>query len=410
MSVRFEATTTFSVPSRLRAWPSMGVLAGMVAATIGPAVEGRIGALGATLAFVLGCATMLVSTFLLLRRPRTRGSVAVDGEMVHLRGTAVPEVALPRSTLRGAYFVPGVGSRPSVVRLLGERDRRLADIEVADPREAEALLDALELGPTQRSARFAVMAPRGSASTKAGYAGLIGGSALMAAAIPLHVPLLIALGFVLMVTASAAFLPCTMHVGSDGLLIATRLAPRFVPWSDVLAVEADGAGIAIVVANERIRVPISQRRHGNDYDKMAQEALLMRAQQALAAYRAGHEPDAAARVARAGRSHEDWVRALFDREGTFRTAPILDEQLWSVVESPHADVTARAGAATVLARAAGEGERARLRVAADACTAPRLRVLLERTASGASEEELDSALREVEEDDDVRKERRASHG
>ncbi len=402
MAARYGGITRFSVPSRARTWTSItGVLAGMASAILGPAFEGRIGGLGAGLALLAGCAATLVLTFLLLRTPRTRGSVDVDGEAVRLRGEGGAEVALPRSDLRSAYFAPGAGSRPSMVRLLGERDRCLAEIEVTDPRDADALLDALELGPTQRSARFAAMAPRGSASTRAGYAGLVGGCALMAAAIPLHAPLLIGLSFLTMVAASAILIPCTIHVGADGLLIASRLAPRFVSWSEVLAVEADGLGVAVVTARERIRVPISQRYYANDYDKVAQEALLTRAQQALAAYRAGREPDAAARVARAGRSHDEWVRALFDREGTFRTAPVLDDQLWRVVESPHADVTARAGAATVLARDASESQRARLRVAADACTEPRLRVLLERTASGAAEAEIDRALREVEEEDEA---------
>jgi hypothetical protein len=227
---------------------------------------------------------------------------------------------------------------------------------------------------------------------------------MMAAAIPLQLPFLIFVSFLLMVAASATLLPCMVHVGTDGLLIATRLAPRFVPWSEVVTVEPDGLGIRVRRAHDDIRVPLTQRRRGNDYDLAAQGALLTRALESLAAYRSGEQPDVATRVARAGRPHAEWVRALFDREGTFRTAPILDEHLWSVVESPVADITARAGAAAVLARGAGEDERSRLRVAAEACTAPRLRVLLERTASGATDDEVDMALREVEEGDERSKE------
>lgn len=53
-----------------------------------------------------------------------------------------------------------------------------------------------------------------------------------------------------------------------------------------------------------------------------------------------------------------------------------------MVESPAAEVTARAGAAAVLEQEATEDDRARLRIAADACAEPRLRVVLDKAATG----------------------------
>lgn len=407
MSVHYEATTGFSVPSRRRtvACAGAGVLG--LAATFATGLEHRIGAYAALAALLGGLVTIVVALVALTRTPRHQGVVRVDDQRVELRASGKPAVVLARELVRSAYFAPGAGSIPAVVKLLGENDRLLAEVGVSNASEADRLLDTLRLGPSQRSARFNAFSPRGSTAARTAWASIALGVALTVAATPLHVPLLILAGFLVMLATSLFLVRCTVHVGADGLLVATRVAPRFIPWSDVASVQDDGLGIAVHLANETVRIPLSNRRRENDYDRVLQEALLTRAQQALMAYRRGGEPDAAARVARAGRSHDEWVRALFDREGTFRTAPLLDEQLWNVVESPHADVTARAGAATVLARDAGESERARLRVAADACTAPRLRVLLERTASGADASELDDALRELEQEDDEREKKSA---
>jgi hypothetical protein len=409
MSVRFEATTTFSVPSWKRTLACAAAGAAGVLGTFAPGIESHIGTPAALTALLGGLVTIVLALIAFGRRPRHQGVARVDDERIELRASGKPPIVLPRSLVRSAYFAPGAGHIPAVVRLLGDNDRLLAEVGVGGASEAQRLLDTLHLGPSQRSARFEAWSPRRSVAAKAAWGSVALGVGLTVAATPLHAPLLILAGFLVMLATSLFLVRCTIHVGADGLLVATRIAPRFIPWSDVVSVQYDGLGIVVHLANEAVRIPLSNRRRDNDYDRVTQEALLTRAQQALAAFRSGREPDAATRVARAGRSHEDWVRALFDREGTFRTAPILDDQLWSVVESPHAEVTARAGAATVLARGAGELERSRLRVAADACTAPRLRVLLERTASGASEEELDGALRELEEEDDGREKDRASH-
>lgn len=400
MSVRFEASTTFSAPSRRRtaAWAAAGI-AGLLG-TFAPGFESRIGTAPA-LAILLGGLVAIVAAIVAIGKPpRHQGTVRVNDERVELTATSGVRVDLPRDRIRSAYFVPGAGHLPPTVRMQGEGDRLLAELRVGSASEADRLLDTLGLGPSRRSVRFDARSPRGSAAAKAAWAGVGLGVALTVAATPLHLPLLILAGFLVMLATSVLLVRCKVHVGADGILLSTRLAPRFIAWSEVVSVQADGLGVALNLANEVVRIPMSNRRRSNDDEVAAQHALVGRAAAALAAYRAGREPDAAARVARGGRPHADWVRALFDREGTFRTAPILDEQLWSVVESPHADVTARAGAATVLARAAGDGDRARLRVAADACTAPRLRVLLERAASGAGDDEIDAALRDVEGDDE----------
>jgi hypothetical protein len=50
----------------------------------------------------------------------------------------------------------------------------------------------------------------------------------------------------------------------------------------------------------------------------------------------------------------------------------------------------------VLARSAGEVDRSRLRIAAEACTATRLRVVLDKAAPGPTDAEVEEALAEIE--------------
>lgn len=244
--------------------------------------------------------------------------------------------------------------------------------------------------------RFPGFAPTESTARNAARVVFVVGLVPVVATFVWGMPGLLALTFLLWVLGSAIFNPCKIHVGADGLLVATRIAPTFVPWSEVLAVEPYPRGVMVRRRSGDLVIPLMAGNFVTDKDRANQKALLTRASEALEAYRRGEEPEVAVRVARGVRPHAEWMRDLFDREGTFRTAPLLDDQLWSVVESPNADPTARAGAAAVLARTAGEAERARLRIAAEGCTAPQLRIVLERTAEGASTSEVEEALVAVE--------------
>lgn len=328
-----------------------------------------------------------------------RGSLTVDRE-----GVRLGDDVIPRAAIGSAWFSPGAGQLRASVRLVGDRDRELAQVAVADEAEANELLDALALGPRQRTARFSAFAPPGGPTSIAFWGAFALGLLPMVAMFVFGAPGLVALSALTWSVASALLVPCQVHVGADGLLIATRLAPSFIPWSDVETVGYYDRGVVVRRHDGEIKIPTAQPgRFANDYDRTLQQGLLARVRQALAAYRLGEQPGAAARVARRGRPHGEWIRDLFDREGSFRVAPVLDDQLWSVVESATAEATARAGAAAVLARTADESGRSRLRIAADACTAPRLRIVLDRTASGASEAEVEEALVEVEEEDDARR-------
>lgn len=241
---------------------------------------------------------------------------------------------------------------------------------------------------------FHANAPRGSTAMRASRAGLALGVVPFVCAFLFAMPALMALGLLIWLLSSAVFLPCKLHVGADGLFIATRIAPTFVAWSDVAAVDLEDGGAVLHRADgTRVIIPMVARgSRVSEEDRARARSFLAHVAIARDAYRRAEPPAAAVLLAREQRSHAEWMRALSDREGSFRAAPLLDDQLWTVVESPAADATARAGAALVLARAGRDEDRTRLRVSAEACAAPSLRVVLDKAASGAALPEVEAAL------------------
>ncbi len=130
-------------------------------------------------------------------------------------------------------------------------------------------------------------------------------------------------------------------------------------------------------------------------------ALLKWVEAQWEAYQAARAGDLGARLARGGRDRDTWLRALSANEGDFRTAPLAPEQLWTLVEGPGTPPTARAAAALVLARGAGDEDRRRLRIAATGCEHPRLRVVLDQAGRGVDEEVLGEALDGVEDEEEA---------
>jgi hypothetical protein len=92
-------------------------------------------------------------------------------------------------------------------------------------------------------------------------------------------------------------------------------------------------------------------------------------------------------LARGTRTTSEWLRDVAhasDEHASFRTPAVPPDVLWRIVEDPTMVSTARAGAAIALRTGLDDEGRARLRVLADACASPRLRIALEHTASSAA--------------------------
>jgi hypothetical protein len=114
------------------------------------------------------------------------------------------------------------------------------------------------------------------------------------------------------------------------------------------------------------------------------------------------EQDPSALLVPRGRSAGQWMkdlRALFC--GSNYRAPVLPpDQLWRIAEDPAAEPAKRAGAAFVLRRTLDDEGRARLRVAAEASAAPRVRVALLAASDTRHDEALEAALAAFEEEGD----------
>jgi hypothetical protein len=199
------------------------------------------------------------------------------------------------------------------------------------------------------------------------------------------------LGLVLVAAIAILLGPKRVVVARDGIFVTPRLSlrRRFVPWRDVVSARSTWSGVRVELCSGALTIP------------MFKSALLARIEQGLATFQATEPADLATRLARRGRGREAWLRALSGREGDFREAPVPDELLWHVVESPGTPPTARAAAALILTRDASEKNRRRLRIAAEACAEPRLRVVLDEAGKGTGEEALAEALGALDDEADA---------
>jgi hypothetical protein len=161
-------------------------------------------------AVLLPAAVALILSLNVRRRnPLPRKAAArltVEGDGVSVDGVKV----LDRRAVCGAFLQPWPGAAPTV-RLVGRADMTLLEVQVADEREGQALLDALELGVSHTAIRFPGAPPRWA------YLALQLAFVTASAAVTLLAPLYA--GFVFLgVLLGTTFSQASIHVGADGIL------------------------------------------------------------------------------------------------------------------------------------------------------------------------------------------------
>lgn len=315
---------------------------------------------------------------------------------------AVGELEIPRSEITGAQLLPMPGRAP-VVRV----SRKLlpaTDIIVRDEDEARELLRALGFDPSQTTATF-----RGGSLAMTRYRWaffllipIVFGMALFTRAVPWAPPFL---PLVLLSLVPLMAWPLSLTVGVDGILVRWLWIREFYPSKSISLVgrfdESLGRsrvqGIALHLDDGRqVKIPIRTDREG--------EALAIvekRIEEAIALAKSGaHVEDDALLFSRGELPIKDWIarlRALgMGATAQLRVAPVMPERLWRVALDPVAPAPVRAAAAVALSSGLDEEGRARLTEAAKATAAPRLRVALEGAARGATDEEMEQALSELE--------------
>jgi hypothetical protein len=175
-----------------------------------------------------------------------------------------------------------------------------------------------------------------------------------------------------------------IRVGVDGVYVTGAGRARFFAWTGVDDVRAEGADI---VLSRRGRAVL--RLQLDRAEVARKDALVARVTASLtAAERAGSDPTHAS-VAHAASGDRGLLARSARGAVDYRQPAIKRETLWEIVEGPGAEPSARMSAAGALAAEMHADERARLRIAAEQCAEPRVRVALEALAERAADAEAE---------------------
>lgn len=278
---------------------------------------------------------------------------------------------------------------------------------VKDEAEGEQLLRALRLDATQSTATFVAI---DGGSTRRMQSVLVPTIAMLALSTSfVAVMLMLHRKEVLRATgpyANLAFFAwlwwsialarrAKVVVGSDGILVRRSLRRnRYVPFAEVDAVNVDGGE---VVVTRRSGTPLRfgmERTQSSSWLHSA-DGLARRIEQARLR-RAAFEAPSQALVARGDRSAREWLEALGalgdETRASYRGATVPRDALWHAIEDVAAAPDVRAGAAVALRGRLDGVERERLRLAADACASPRLRVALAAVGRAEDDDAIEQAL------------------
>jgi hypothetical protein len=158
-------------------------------------------------------------------------------------------------------------------------------------------------------------------------------------------------------------------VGVDGVYVSGSGRTRFFAYRDLDGAKVSRGGDLLLVRGKRTALRL--QLHGQD--ALKRDAILARIGEAIARVKDGRSAIAAQLVSTASPEH---LANAASGGGDYRGAALTRDQLWALVEGPEVDESARRMAAEALARTGGDSERARLRVAAEHCAAPQVRVAL----------------------------------
>jgi hypothetical protein len=171
-------------------------------------------------------------------------------------------------------------------------------------------------------------------------------------------------------------------IGVDGVHVSGSSRTRFFAYRDLEAARVNRGDIELV-RGERVMVRL--QLHGEDAFKRA--AIVARIQGAIAQVKEGRGATSAGLVSSS--TAEELARAA-GGAADYRGAALTREQLWALVEGPEVEARARQAAAEALAKTSDGDDRARLRVAAEHCAAPAVRVAIGKLADEMLEDHVPS--------------------
>lgn len=343
------------------------------------------------------------------------GALEVDAQAVRFGGN----VLVKRDELKQAFVVPQQGA--PLVRLERKgRFERPIFVRLRDRDEADAFVRALGLDAAHTAAEMRI------ASSMLAWSV---GKQLLAVLLPLLAflalffavampvlgamsksvlaPLLILPSSLLYVAYcfGLAFAPATLRIGTDGIVTRWLGRTRFIAHSEILRLNAYDEvrgtkrqrGVWIELkSGEQVRLPTGQQEMALTEAAQLEQRIF----EAREAYARGATSGSTDVLARGDRTLADWIKYLRGVGAgavNLRAPAIPPEVLLRVVEDSKAAPLERASAAVAAAASGGDEVKQRIRIAADTTVSPKLRVALERIATGAEEtdEELLETLEEL---------------
>lgn len=210
-------------------------------------------------------------------------------------------------------------------------------------------------------------------------------------------------------------------IGSDGVGVAggsLRAKRRFYPFERIAGVDVTRGVNARNLPDVVVRLKLVGAGGGADDVEIARllsspstdtlvETLVRRVHEAMAARAAAPEAEASGLLDGMGEGIGPWIaslRKLASVGDGYRAVALGRDRLVALVDDARAAARSRIAAAVVLAEQGDTEGLSRVRVAADACASPRVRVALERVADGSIDEQ---AIAEAIEDEEAASAERA---
>jgi hypothetical protein len=323
--------------------------------------------------------------------PRIRATVQTDGHALTVQ--RLRRRRIPLGDIAAGWLLR-TADRGEVELALRSGD--VLSVEVLDPAEADALLDAANVAPHERALTMRLGGPLvdlGLAAAALFPGGCLASIVAVTAERALHLPS-VATGFLLFtltalsVALSVAWLrPPVVRVGHDGLSVRGGRGAWFAPWGEITRVTRQGASLTLSLRGGAARV-LSL----TGTPRARQDALCARIAEALAEARAPR--DLSTRLAaldRHGRTLEAWseaLRAIPTARDDYRQTGLSRDELLAALSDPHAPEERRVAAAFVLSSLDPAAASARVRVAVETLAHDPVRIALTHAAEGTLDDDL----------------------
>jgi hypothetical protein len=383
---RFEKPN--AVVLRRRRWLFLTPVVALMAFVVGlPFLGSGHGALMISLFLGLEFAAIAMLALHVRMPHRLSGTLTADEDALRLGDTTLVHRAEIRNAfvrrIRGELFV----------RFERSMNRVAVDVRVNDEEEARTLLSTMRLDGARSIGRF--MMNRGTLSQNLVVisAGVIAAAAALLFAWSTWNKWAV-LGTCIAISVIAIlgvlYAMVQIQVGADGVRIRSPLGDvRFIRYDQIADVSTDDTNVTFLLKDGRtfhvhLGAGRAARRFSAPIDDV-RRALVARIRERMAAHRGADASRTVASLVRGGRTTEEWLRAVTsstDDVASFRVPAVPEEVLIAVVGDETAPADARVAAAVALRRTSQSTHaREAVRIAAEACAEPKLRIALESAAS-----------------------------